>query len=74
VINAVQKLAHVRGVTMAQVALAWVLRNPAVSAPIVGATKPHHLPEGIAALELGLTDDEVATLEKPYSNHGPSWY
>jgi 1-deoxyxylulose-5-phosphate synthase len=74
VVDAVQKLAHARGVTMAEVALAWVLRNPAVSAPIVGATKPHHLPEGIAALELGLTDDEVATLEKPYSNHGPSWY
>jgi aryl-alcohol dehydrogenase-like predicted oxidoreductase len=51
-----------------------VLRNPAVSAPIVGATKPHHLPEATAALELKLTDDEAAALEKPYSNHGPSWY
>ena len=57
-----------------QVALAWVLRNPAVCAPIVGATRPHHLPEAIAALELKLTDDEAAALEKPYSNHGPSWY
>jgi len=74
VVNAVQQLAHARGVTMAQVALAWVLRNPAVSAPIVGATRPHHLPEAIAALELKLTDDEVAMLEKPYTNHGPSWY
>ena len=55
VVNAVQKLAHARGVSMAQVALAWVLHNPAVSAPIVGATKPHHLPEAIAALELKLT-------------------
>src|SRR5207342_1113848 len=44
VVDAVQKLAHARGVTMAQVALAWVLRNPAVCAPIVGATRPHHLP------------------------------
>ena len=43
-------------------------------APIVGATKPHHLPEAIAALELKLTDDEAAAIEKPYSNHGPSWY
>ena len=69
-----QKLAHARGVTMAQVALAWVLHNPAVCAPIVGATRSHHLPEAIAALELKLTGDEIAMLEKPYSNHGPSWY
>jgi 1-deoxyxylulose-5-phosphate synthase len=74
VVNAVQELAGTRGVTMAQVALAWVLRHPAVSAPIVGATKPHHLPEAVAALELKLTRDEAAALEKPYSNHGPSWY
>jgi aryl-alcohol dehydrogenase-like predicted oxidoreductase len=74
VINAVQQLAHARGVTMAQVALAWVLRNPAVNAPIVGATRPHHLPEAAAALDLELTDDEAAALEKPYTNHGPSWY
>src|ERR1700742_2264265 len=74
VVDAVQKLAEARGVTMAQVALAWVLRHPAVSAPIVGATKPHHLPEAAAALDLTLTDDEAAALEKPYSHHGPSWY
>ena len=74
VVNAVHELAGVRGVTMAQVALAWVLRNPAVCAPIVGATRPHHLPEAVAALELKLTADEAAALEKPYSNHGPSWY
>src|SRR6201985_898792 len=49
VVNAVQQLAHARGITMAQIALAWVLRNPAISAPIVGATKPHHLPEAVAA-------------------------
>jgi aryl-alcohol dehydrogenase-like predicted oxidoreductase len=74
VVNAVQKLADARGVTMAQVAMAWVLRNPAVSAPIVGATKPHHLPEAVAALNLDLTDDEVTALEEPYRDHGPSWY
>jgi aryl-alcohol dehydrogenase-like predicted oxidoreductase len=74
VVNAVQKLAEARGVTMAQVALAWVLRHPAVSAPIVGATTPHHLPEAVAALDLTLTDEEAATLEEPYTNHGPSWY
>ena len=74
VVNAVQELAGARGVTMAQVALAWVLRHPAVCAPIVGATRPHHLAEAVAALELELTADEAAALEKPYSNHGPSWY
>jgi aryl-alcohol dehydrogenase-like predicted oxidoreductase len=74
VVNAVEKVAEAHGVAMAQIALAWVLRNPAVSAPIVGATKPHHLPEAVAALELHLTDDEAATLEEPYRDHGPSWY
>ena len=74
VVNAVQKLADAGRVTMAQIALAWVLRNPAVSAPIVGATKPHHLPEAVAALDLHLTDDEAAALEEPYREHGPSWY
>jgi aryl-alcohol dehydrogenase-like predicted oxidoreductase len=74
VVNAVAKLADAHGVSMAQIALAWVLRNPAVSAPIVGATKPHHLPEAVAALELHLTDDEAAALEEPYREHGPSWY
>jgi aryl-alcohol dehydrogenase-like predicted oxidoreductase len=74
VINAVQRIAESRGVPMAQVALAWVLRNPLVSAPIVGATKPHHLPEAVGALDIRLTDDEVAALEAPYVNSGPSWF
>jgi len=74
VVKAVQELADARGVTMAQVALAWVLRNPAVSAPIVGATKPHHLPQAVAALDIELTDVETAALEEPYVDHGPSWY
>jgi 1-deoxyxylulose-5-phosphate synthase len=69
---------HLRSATgelsMAQVALAWVLNSPAVSAPIVGATKPHHLPEAIAALDLHLTHDEIRSLEEPYTPHGPSWY
>jgi len=74
VVNAVAQVAAARGATMAQVALAWVLHNPLVSAPIVGATKPHHLPEAVAALALQLTDEEIRTLEEPYTPHGPSWY
>ena len=74
VVDAVQRVAEARGVTMAQVALAWVLANPIVSSPIVGATKPHHLPEAVAALDLQLTEDEVRALEEPYTQHGPSWF
>jgi 1-deoxyxylulose-5-phosphate synthase len=59
---------------MAQVALAWVLRNPVISAPIIGATKPHHLAEAVAALNLQLTEDEIQAVEKPYTSHGPSWF
>jgi len=74
VIGAVQQVAEERGVPMAQIALAWVLRNPVVSAPIVGATKPHHLTDAVGGLEIELTDDEIRTLEAPYVNSGPSWY
>jgi 1-deoxyxylulose-5-phosphate synthase len=74
VVNAVQQIAESRQVTMAQVALAWVLTNPIVSAPIVGATKPHHLTEAVAALDLQLTEDEIRTLEEPYTPHGRSWF
>lgn len=74
VVNAVQSLAEARGVSMAQVALAWVLRNPGVSAPIVGATKPDHLQQAVDALALELNPDEVQALEAPYVNDGPSWY
>ena len=74
VVNAVQRVAEARGATMAQIALAWVLNHPAVSAPIVGATKAHHLPEAVAALDVRLTADEVRVLEEPYTQHGPSWF
>jgi len=74
VVTAVQRIAEARQVPMAEVALAWVLRNPAVSAPIVGATKPHHLPEAVAALDLNLTDEEASAAEEPYTPHGPSWF
>jgi aryl-alcohol dehydrogenase-like predicted oxidoreductase len=74
VVKAVQRVAEARGAGMAQVALAWVLNSAVVSAPIVGATKPHHLPEAVAALDLRLTDDEIHALEEPYTPHGPSWF
>jgi aryl-alcohol dehydrogenase-like predicted oxidoreductase len=67
VIDAVQQIAEARDVPMAQVAMAWVLRNPVVSAPIVGATKPHHLADAAAAVDLELSDTEIAALEQPYT-------
>lgn len=69
VIDVVEKIAGERGVPMAQVALAWVLAQRGVSAPIVGASKPHHLDDAIAALELVLSDDEMKRLEAPYVPH-----
>ena len=71
IVDAVARIAEARGIPMAQVALAWVLKNPAVTAPIVGATKPHHLADAVAALEVRLTEDEVAELEAPYLPHVP---
>ncbi|MBA3811262.1 MAG: aldo/keto reductase [Caulobacteraceae bacterium] len=66
VVEAVEAVAKARGVSNMQVALAWVLKNPAVTAPIIGASKAHHLDDAIAALSLTLTADEVKALEKPY--------
>jgi aryl-alcohol dehydrogenase-like predicted oxidoreductase len=69
VVETVAQMARERGVPRAQVALAWVLAKPEVSAPIVGASKPSHLNDAIAALDLELTDDEIARLEEPYVPH-----
>ncbi|SEL07313.1 Predicted oxidoreductase [Sphingomonas palmae] len=69
VVEEVAKIAAERGVPRAQVALAWVLAKPEVSAPIVGASKAAHLDDAIAALELGLTEGEIARLETPYVPH-----
>jgi len=66
VVAAVESIAKARGVANTQVALAWVLKSPAITAPIVGASKAHHLDDAIAALSLKLTADEVKALEKPY--------
>ncbi|WP_282342944.1 aldo/keto reductase [Pseudomonas sp. PS02288] len=69
VIEAVAAVAAARGVPPAQVALAWVLARPGVSAPIIGASKPQHLPDALAALQLTLSEEEIAQLEAPYVPH-----
>ena len=61
------QVADARGVARAQVALAWVLRNPVVTAPIVGMGQDEHLDDALAALSIELTDDEVEGLEKHYT-------
>jgi 1-deoxyxylulose-5-phosphate synthase len=66
IVDATRAVAGERGVSPAQVALAWLLGKPAVTAPIVGATKVGHLEDAIAAVELRLDEDEVARLEAPY--------
>jgi aryl-alcohol dehydrogenase-like predicted oxidoreductase len=69
VVERVAEVAGERGVSPAQVALAWLLHKPGVTAPIVGATKPHHLEDAIAAEQLDLDDKEIARLEEPYAPH-----
>jgi aryl-alcohol dehydrogenase-like predicted oxidoreductase len=69
VVDEVAAVAQARGVPRAQVALAWLAGQPGVTAPIVGATKPQHLDDAVAALDLELTDAEVARLEAPYRPH-----
>lgn len=69
VIEAVAAIAQARGVPRAQVALAWVLSRPTVSAPIIGASKPQHIGDAVAALSLRLSADELAILEAPYVPH-----
>jgi 1-deoxyxylulose-5-phosphate synthase len=69
VVDAVRAVAAERGLPPAQVALAWLLGKPVVTAPIVGATRLGHLEDAIAAVELTLSEDEVARLEAPYRPH-----
>jgi aryl-alcohol dehydrogenase-like predicted oxidoreductase len=68
-VQRVSELAEARGLPMAQVALAWMLSKPVVSAPIIGATKPHHLEDAIAAISVQLTPEEILHLEEPYRPH-----
>ncbi len=67
IVRRVAELADVRGVPRAQIALAWMLGKPVVTAPLVGATKIGHIDDAVAALDVTLTDDEIAALEEPYS-------
>ena len=69
VIERLGEVAEQRGVPRAQLALAWMLSKPAITAPIVGATKPNHLSDAVAALSVRLTAEELAALEEPYVPH-----
>lgn len=67
IVDAVAGVASVRGVSRAQVALAWLLSKPVVTSPIVGVTRQEHLDDAIAALDVELSADEIGRLEAPYS-------
>jgi aryl-alcohol dehydrogenase-like predicted oxidoreductase len=69
VIDRVAEVAKARAMPRAQVALAWVLSKPVITAPIVGATKLHHLDDAIASVDVRLSPDEIAALEAPYVPH-----
>jgi aryl-alcohol dehydrogenase-like predicted oxidoreductase len=69
VVHAVADVAKARGLPLAQVALAWMLHQDAITAPIVGATKPGHVEDAVAAVDIELSDDEIAALEAPYVPH-----
>ena len=69
VIERVETVAAAHGVPPARIALAWLLHKPGITAPIIGASKSHHLPDAVAALTIKLTSEEIATLEEPYLPH-----
>ena len=74
IVDAVEKIAKARGVSQAQVALAWMLSKPFVHSPIIGATKPHHLDDAVASLALRLDPEELAQLEQPYVPQAPEGF
>jgi aryl-alcohol dehydrogenase-like predicted oxidoreductase len=74
IVDAVGEIAGARGVTRAQVALAWLLHQDSVTAPIVGVTKEHHITDAVAAVELELSDDELTRLEENYVPRAPEGY
>ena len=67
IVERVEEIAAKRGVPQAQIALAWMVQKPFITAPIVGATKPHHLDDAVASLAINLSPDEIASLEEPYA-------
>ncbi|OIJ85196.1 alcohol dehydrogenase [Streptomyces sp. MUSC 14] len=67
IVEAVTRIAEARGVPRAQVALAWLLHQPTVAAPIVGAAEPHHIEDAALAVELELSEKEIEELEQPYT-------
>jgi 1-deoxyxylulose-5-phosphate synthase len=69
VVDRLTEVAAKRGAPNMQVALAWMLAKPGITAPIVGATKPGHLDDAIAALSIRLSDEEMQRLEEPYRPH-----
>lgn len=69
IVDRLVEVASKRGVSQAQVALAWLLGKPAVTAPIVGASKTHHLDDAVASLSIKLTPEEIKALEEPYAPH-----
>jgi aryl-alcohol dehydrogenase-like predicted oxidoreductase len=69
VIASVEHIAKARGVSMAQIAIAWMLSKPSITAPIIGATKPLHLSDAVSAVNLTLTAEEITALEAPYIPH-----
>lgn len=69
VVERVKEVANKRGVTPAQIALAWLLHQPAVTSPIIGASKMDHLEQGVAAIEIQLSSEEIERLEEPYQPH-----
>ncbi|MHB8283392.1 MAG: aldo/keto reductase [Caulobacteraceae bacterium] len=66
VVDAVSTVAKAKGLSNMQVALAWVLAKPGVTAPIIGASKANHIHDALSALEVELTEDEIKMLEAPY--------
>ncbi|WP_411344764.1 aldo/keto reductase [Paenibacillus sp. WLX1005] len=74
IVERVAEIANERGVPRAQIALAWVIQKNPVTAPIIGATKLHHLEDAAAALDIKLTSEEIARLEEPYVPHPVSGF
>ena len=68
-IEAVETVAGTHGIPAAQIALAWMLHKPGVVAPIIGASKPHHLDDALAAVDVKLSAEEIARLEEHYVPH-----